>query len=605
MSARSAVTGAEHRLRARDIVRRILVWVVVPGVVHVAVILLLMHLQFLVARKAKKEAVIDTALEEIDIRDNPIEHLAPTNVKTSLTSNKKLDWKAMLQPDNRNVEKPDERDLVKMMEATEDQPLQLVKIAIPTDGLTSIGKMGATTESATSVAAVVDSLGREIAKMLTKRNVLLVWLFDESGSTRRSQKQVKGRITKLYAELQGSGGGREAKLVSAVVGYGKKTHLVLRTPSASAQQVQQAMDRVSIDTTGQENVMAACRDVMQRYGRVAKLQRRALVIFIVTDEIGNDLKHLEQVIALAKGSKTRVFVLGGEAVFQKKLRRMHGKSPGTNKIVPVLVEQGGETHYKEVLDGYNDGYGAYWLPWRTNSGFGFWALSRLAKETGGTYYVMHGEKGPSFDPDVMQPYAPELCSAREYKSRSKANRVRGTITHLHSLLAEVPLNGSIGAKNVGSGLRAAKNSAEKRIKRLDEIIRVLERGSLANAPTAAKRWEANRQLAVADAYALRWSARQFIHAVDDFRRRPKLSARAISYHCNSHPKNPVRGGAVGQKELAACRAKYQEVVAAHPGTPWAATAKHVRQFARYKVSPKFPPKGGGGSYKPPPPPPKL
>jgi hypothetical protein len=99
------------------VAQRFLVWVVVPVAVHVAVILLLMNLKFLVGREVKKEAVIDTAIEEIDIRDNPVEHLAPTNVKTSLLSDRKLKWEELVKPTDTQVDGPDEKNLLEMLES--------------------------------------------------------------------------------------------------------------------------------------------------------------------------------------------------------------------------------------------------------------------------------------------------------------------------------------------------------------------------------------------------------------------------------------------------------------------------------------------------------
>ena len=617
MPDEQTTTRKRRPLGPLGVARKVVVWVLVPVLVHAAVIILLMQLQFLVAKKAKREAVIDTALEEIDIRDNPVEHLAPVNVKTSAMSDKKLDWREMLQPDNSKIENPDERNLEKMMEATQDDPLQLVKISIPTDGLRSMPKLGATQEGKRSVAAVVDSLSRELAKMLTKRNVLLVWLFDESGSTRRNRQEIRKRVTRLYGELQGTAeAGATPKLVSAVVGYGKEGHPLLRVPSANAATVQTAMDRIPIDTTGVENVMAAVRDVIKRYSLVAKRQRRALVVFIVTDEYGDDTAHLEQVVAAAKATRTRIFVLGSEAKFQKSKKWIWALSPKAPASVraskdpkvrrpwtrPSQVDAGPEAAYDEILHGHGYEGGPWWQPAWTMSGFGFWPLSRLAKESGGVYYVLFGEKGPTYDPEVMAPYAPELCSRKEFIRRCKANRLRGELYRLHNTLTEMPLPGSFPVKGLRGALEKGKRAARKRVERLSKLLQLFQNGSLANAPTAAKRWEAIRELGAADCAAEIYSTHQYIFAIDDFLRRPKLSSRAISYSCGSSSKQPVRGGARGAAMRKAAIEKYQAVIAHHAGTPWAFVARRDRRLRQYGVGPKFKPHYTSGPPKKPPPP---
>ncbi len=370
----------------------------------------------------------------------------------------------------------------------------------------------------------MDATTRRVGTMLSKRKVLLVWLFDESGSMRQSQRLVRDRITKTYRELQRRApAGGPGRIVSAVAAYGKNTHFLMQEPTTDVQKIQAAIDRVPLDTTGVENVMAACAKVVQRYRDYARSQRRVLVIFVVTDERGSDNEHLERVIAMMKAAKVRIFVLGGEAVFQKKWRCIHGKSPKANKMVLALLERGWETPFKEVLEGHNEGKSAYRLPWRTGSGFGYWALTRLAKETGGVYYVFHGEQGPTYDPAVMTSYAPELCSKEEYIRRCKADRLRGTILRLHAELQQVPLQDRIEKDDIVGSVAALTRSAERRIRRLNEIIRVLEGGTLADSPHAPKRWEANRELALADCYALRWSTEQFILTVDDFRKHGKFA----------------------------------------------------------------------------------
>jgi hypothetical protein len=144
---------------------------------------------------------------------------------------------------------------------------------------------------------------------------------------------------------------------------------------------------------------------------------------------------------------------------------------------------------------------------------------------------------------------------------------------------------------VRAGLAAARQSAQRRIDRLNEIIRLLESGTLANHPHAPRRWEANRQLALADCCALRWSAQQFVLAVDDFERKPEFHPRADYYTVDAGSysrRPPLRGGERMQQARQAAVALYQQVIADHPGTPWADTARSVRHFNTYWVSPHVP-----------------
>jgi hypothetical protein len=588
------------------------------------------------AGAVKRQAVIDTALEEIDIRDNPTEHLTPLNVKTSIVSDKRLDWRELLQPDNSTpLEKPDERNLTKMLDATQDEPLALVKIAVPGQGLTPIPRLGAQTEGKTSVAAVVDALARELGKMIAVRNVLLVWLFDESISMRESQQEIRDRVSKLYAELAGdANAGGQPKLVSVVVGYGKDVHFFLEQPSAVPDQVKAAIERVPPDTSGRENVMLACLTAMRKYQKMAEVQRRKLVLFVVTDEMGDDTGHVEEVLAMAHGARppASVFVLGSEALFQKTRGVAYATQPQTGQRVPNLVAVGPESAAKEVLEGYVENAGPYSGAWLTKSGFGFWALSRLAKETGGMYYLLYGQQGPAYDPDVMAAYAPELCAAAEYEARCRPNagRLRFIIHNLHFILEEVPFGwpddpqyvadrlrpiweqdrfyNRISPDNLQGDIAEARRLAARRLAKLNELVGILEKGSLANDPYAPRRWEANRELALADCYALRWSAQQYLYAIDDFVRAGRLNPAAEYYVVRTddyYHKHPVRG-TNGQKTLEEVQAKYEAVIAHHPGTPWAACAQARRRIDRYEVEAYVTPPPSDYTPPPqPPPPPEL
>lgn len=145
-------------------------------------------------------------------------------------------------------------------------------------------------------------------------------------------------------------------------------------------------------------------------------------------------------------------------------------------------------------------------------------------------------------------------------------------------------------------------NARNRILELNLMINVLEKGSLANDPNAPRRWEADRELALADCYAHRWSAQQYVWCVDDFLAHPQLSAGPTGYRIGGGDKAPLRGGAAAQEALKEVQARYEQVIAHHAGTPWVWAARNSRGFTitRYAIGPEFPQRSTPGGPQPKP-----
>src|SRR5205807_132549 len=109
---------------------------------------------------------------------------------------------------------------------------------------------------------------------------------------------------------------------------------------------------------------------------------------VVTDEVGDDPEHLEEAVALATQNKppVPVYVLGSQAIFARKTGFMNYTDPKTGYTwYNQPVTQGPESLELEQIR----------LPfWYAgdqydilDSGFGPYALSRLAGATGGIYFV--------------------------------------------------------------------------------------------------------------------------------------------------------------------------------------------------------------------------
>ena len=110
------------------------------------------------------------------------------------------------------------------------------------------------------------------------------------------------------------------------------------------------------------------------------------MVIVVTDEVGDDETHLEEAIDVAGKAKVPVYVLGSQAIFGRVEGFMDYTDPKTKQTYHNLpVRQGPESVMLEQirLPFWYDGPQYDML----DSGFGPYALSRLAGATGGIYFV--------------------------------------------------------------------------------------------------------------------------------------------------------------------------------------------------------------------------
>ena len=122
------------------------------------------------------------------------------------------------------------------------------------------------------------------------------------------------------------------------------------------------------------------------------------MVIVVTDEVGDDEPQLEGAIEVAVKAKVPVYVLGSQAIFGRVEGRMNYTDPKTGRIYFNLpVRQGPESVMLEQIRlPFWYGGNQYDI---LDSGFGPYALSRLAGATGGIFFVTRlGETRMGFDP---------------------------------------------------------------------------------------------------------------------------------------------------------------------------------------------------------------
>jgi len=281
-----------------------------------------------------------------------------------------------------------------------------------------------------------------LRKDLDEGPIFIIWLLDASISLQADRTRLASTLQPFYADFERQGK-EQPQLLSGVVAYGQSVNQVQDTTAFHKKSLT-AIEKIPFDQSGKENVMAAVRHVLSRYGTRAKGRLR---IVIWTDESGDDTANLEPVIQACRQSRTKVHVVGPSSVMgtDRGLQPYTDSATGYSFLLPVT--RGPDTCFQERLllpywfdasanaGVFNGFMVADGLPWyggalreRLMSGVGPYALTRLALETGGTFTILDraGETA-YFDLNVMKDYLPDYGNAAEIMAQVKASPFRTAI----------------------------------------------------------------------------------------------------------------------------------------------------------------------------------
>ncbi len=300
------------------------------------------------------------------------------------------------------------------------------------------GEVGAVVEG---YGAALGRITQELIRLMRQQKIMAVWLFDESNSMKDDQAEIAQKFHKVYEEL-----GIQTRtdkvlkmqdqvLLTSICSFGNGLHYLTKDPTTDVKEIQQAIDRIPIDESGDENMCSAIEAVINKYRRMATGQKRRMVVIIVSDEspsdsgdLNFDSTALENAIKLCEDTKTPTYLLGREAIFGYPFARITWKDPDFGLNHWVRINRGPETGFPECLQW--NGLHSRWDSF--SSGFGPYSQVRLCKETGGVFFMLPGEEENlsgagahekrKFAALAMKEYEPLLLARRDYsesRARSK------------------------------------------------------------------------------------------------------------------------------------------------------------------------------------------
>ncbi|HTI50552.1 MAG TPA: vWA domain-containing protein [Planctomycetaceae bacterium] len=485
-------------------------------------------------------------------------------------------------------------------------------VALP--GLDQLGRdlgetqiSGETAAVAENYSAALSRITQELLRMMREDKVLVVWLFDESESMKDDQKEIREQFHKVYEEL-GLAVEKDTRvkrdgdvLLSAIHSFGQSVRSITSKPTADIPEIRTAIDKIDIDPSGKENLFGAVGKVIDQYRSFVTKGRRKLVIIVVTDESGDDGQGplLDEVIFKAQRARAPVYILGREAVFGYPYARMRWKDPKYGLTHWLVINRGPETPAPEGLqyDGLHERWDSF------PSGFAPYEQARLAKETGGIFFVLpHEEENLVGQAAIdrrkfafldLKEYIPDLVKRKDYEDQRHKSRFRSTVWDVVKLL-DPQVDKELRIQEIWYSTDPArfKESGQVSFQRalramglLNQAASALEKVKPLRDKEQSQRWRANYDLTLAQVLAYRVRLFQFLLAMDaylvDFPKPPDSQHNVWNIQRTPEMQTPtdrqIKLTKVDteelRKQLGIAKAQFEFVRKSHPGTPWANRAE--------------------------------
>jgi hypothetical protein len=456
---------------------------------------------------------------------------------------------------------------------------------------------GDVTYEATDVGTALDQLAREILRHLEAHKLTVVWLFDESGSMKDDQKAIREKFGRVASELKlnlEDSKKTAGALNHAIVGFGQDIHYELEKPTFDIDVIGKAIDRLRVDETGTENTLHAVQEVIGKYGRLISKDRRLLIV-LITDESGDDGSYVEEARQMAVSRGVPIYVIGRQSLFGYERAHLRYIDPVTKDEYWPTIRRGPETAGIEALqwDGLHDRWD------EQPSGFAPYELARLAKDTGGIYFLLPSEENmrmrqreKAYSITTLKEYVPDYESRVAYNERRQKSELRRTLfgiieginphggdkSPFHArrhfpIQPDELVPAAMEAGEAATIRLAALNGVEKQLRGLQKL----------RDREPEKRWQANYDLMLAQVVAFQIKSFEYRACMQEFvqrvqsgkppvpRRKPSQDL-VVQWEIN-HAREPKAPKELTEKTYAEAERLLRLVMERHPKTPWADLAQ--------------------------------
>jgi hypothetical protein len=460
------------------------------------------------------------------------------------------------------------------------------EVILPTANLLgqTVSIRGNGAETVGGVEGAVDRIATEIIRHLEQGPTLVVWAFDASGSLVAERQRLGKHIETVYThinQLDESHLAADSGLLTMVVAFGQDRKPMLDRPSADPSEILGAIREVPQDESGVENTFTTVGEIAGKWGHYKGASNRPYrtMIIVVTDEVGDDERYLEDAIAACRKAKVPVYLLGSQAIFGRKENYVTYVDPKTKQVFHgVPVTQGPESAMLEQIRlPFWYGGPQYEV---VESGFGPYALSRLAAETGGIYFVTRFDtRRMGFDPARMREYRPDWIPRQEYEKRIERSPLRQAVLTAAQITqqrlpnmptlyfppADAPEFKDVMTNNQAIAARVAYT--------IDEALPPITAVAKLRDHEPSRRWKAHYDLIRGRLLAMKVRCYEYDWACAVMKKDPPKFSSPRFNAWRLEPDTEIRYSKNAAAAAREAEDLLRHVVEEHPATPWALLAQ--------------------------------
>jgi hypothetical protein len=477
-----------------------------------------------------------------------------------------------------------ERELEELLNPTPVDFTEMVDLPLENQLASLFENRGQTDKVVGGVTGAMDRITFEISMSLKERQTLVLWLFDASGSLRARRNAIADRFETIYRQMETQQ--QLEGLYTAAATFGERTSVITEDPVVDVSELVPQVRAIPEDRSGVERVFGAVYEMVDQLKRFRRSDGRwNKLVFIVTDERGDDVDRLEDAITLCKRYGFRVYAVGNAAVFGRQQGFVDYTDDDGYVFRDVPVDQGPESAFPERLPLANwGGDGGDPRLQRMSAGFGPYGLTRLCAETGGVFFIADENRGYQFDMAVMRDYTPDYRPLRVLDQEVRQQPAKLALVEVcgAASLSDPPIPELAFRADDDNILRQQITEAQKPLAdfkyHIDKLYSILEAGEKGRSTLAAPRWRASFDLAIGRVLAARVRAYGYNVMLANMKSSPRPFEKQEDNLWRLVPSAQIDSGPSVRKSAEQAEMYLKRVIDEHPGTPWAALAeRELRQ----------------------------